>query len=199
MFDDKIVSHLNRDRTLAPLLKREWVRPSKPSQGLFHDLVSAIISQQISTTAARTIRDRLTSRFTDELLTAQGIIALTEEEMRAVGLSRQKISYITNIAVHFHESGLSEEDYHHMNDEEIIDDLTEIKGVGRWTVEMILMHTFRRPDVFPEADLGIQNAMIELYKIEGKGKVLRSAMREIAESWRPYRSYGTWALWNSLH
>ena len=199
MFDDKIVNHLSKDQTLAPLLEREWVRPSKPSQGLFHDLVSAIISQQISTAAARTIRDRLTSRFTDELLTAQGIMALTEEEMRTVGLSRQKISYITNIATHFDESGLSEEDYHHMEDEEIINDLTEIKGVGRWTVEMILMHTFRRPDVFPEADLGIQNAMIELYKIEGKGKVLRSAMREIAEPWRPYRSYGTWALWNSLH
>lgn len=199
MFDKKVEDHLRKDKRLAPLLDREWVRPSKPSMGVFHDLIAAVMAQQISTAAARTIRDRLTSRFQDDLMTPEGILEFEDDELRAIGLSRQKMGYVRNIAQHFLDTGVTDERLSNMVDEDIISDLTQIKGVGRWTVEMILMHTFRRPDVFPENDLGVQNAMIEVYDLELKGKELKNKMKEIAENWRPYRSYGSWALWNSRH
>lgn len=199
MFEKNIEAHLRKDKRLAPLLDREWVRPSKPSMGVFHDLIAAVMAQQISTAAARTIRDRLTSRFQDNLMTPEGILEFDDDELRAVGLSRQKIGYVRNIAQHFIDTGVTDEKLAELTDEEIIKDLTRIKGVGKWTVEMILMHTFKRPDVFPDNDLGVQNAMIEVYGLDMKGKALKNKMNAIAESWRPYRSYGSWALWNSRH
>lgn len=194
-----IKEHLSQDQLLAPVLEIPYIRKSHQSLGLFPDLVSAIISQQVSTSAARTIHQRLKSRFENELVTPQGIQIMEDDELRACGLSRQKTSYLNNIADHFIHSGKSHHDYDAMSDEEIVEDLTQIKGVGVWTVEMILMSTFKRPDVMPVGDLGIQNVMKQLYNIDDTGRALRNRMFEISEAWRPYRTYACLYLWNTLH
>ena len=196
---DEALSHLKQDRILAPVLQKPYNRPSRPSGGLFADLVSAIISQQVSTAAARTIHGRLKSRFENEQVMPDGIMIMDEEELRACGLSRQKTGYLKNIADHFLTVGKDDDAYHAMSDEEIIADLTQIKGVGVWTVEMILMSTFQRPDVMPTGDLGIQNVMIDLYDIKEKGRHLKNRMLEISDPWRPFRTYACLYMWNTLH
>ncbi|MDX1685065.1 MAG: hypothetical protein R3275_07500 [Saprospiraceae bacterium] len=196
---DEALDILGQDETLAEILEQSYKRPKYESKGLFRDLVSAIIAQQVSTSAARTIHGRLADRFEDQIITPDGILELSEEELRACGLSRQKMSYVKNIAEHFLSSGHDDDVYEKMENHEIIRDLTQIKGVGEWTVQMVLMMTFEREDVFPSGDLGIQTVMKDLYNLEGKGKVLKHAMEEIAEHWRPYRTYACLYMWNTLH
>lgn len=190
---------LRKDPVLSPILERPYNRPAFASRGLFGDLVSAIISQQVSTAAARTIHGRLRQRFDDDHISMHGLRDMTAEELRACGISRQKSGYLRNIAEHFIEGDRTESDYVKLSDEAIIKDLTEIKGVGVWTVQMILMTTFNRPDVFPTGDLGIQNVMIDLYDLKHSGKELHRRMEEIAVPWRPYRSYACLYMWNTLH
>lgn len=194
-----ILKVLTRDKALAPVLKLPYQRPSPSSRGLFGDLIRAIIGQQVSTSAARTIYGRLANRFENDLITADGLLEMSEDELRACGLSRQKTQYLGNIATHFMEGGLNDEDYRLMDDDAIIKDLTSIKGVGVWTVQMILLSTFQRPDVFPSGDLGIQNAMKAIYGLDLKGRELIKAIEAIAENWRPFRSYASLYLWNTLH
>ncbi len=115
--------------------------------------------------------------------------------MRQVGLSRQKASYIKNVANFFLEEKIDSKDWAAKIDEDILETLTQIKGVGTWTVEMILMFTLDRQDVFPVGDLGIQNAMIALYDIKGDKKELKSKLIEIAEPWKPHRTLACRYLW----
>lgn len=121
--------------------------------------------------------------------------ALSPEDLRAAGVSRQKAQYIQNVARFFQEEQLLQKDWSKLDDQAIIDNLTVIKGVGRWTVEMLLMFTLRRPDVMPTDDLGIQQAMIQLYGLEERGRPLHRKMTAIAEGWRPYRTYACRYLW----
>ena len=120
---------------------------------------------------------------------------LEVEDLRAVGLSRQKANYVKNVADFFIEQELLEKDWSNDSDESIIKLLTQIKGVGQWTVEMILMFTLHRPDVLPLDDLVIRNSMIALYGVEGKGKALKKKLLEVAEPWRPYRTWASRYLW----
>lgn len=120
------------------------------------------------------------------------------ETLRGVGLSRQKASYLQNVSAFFIEERIVHSDLENMNDDAIVDYLSQIKGVGRWTVEMILMFSLNRPDVHPLDDLGIRNGMIQQYGITETGKALKQKMVEIAEPWRPYRTYASWYMWRSL-
>lgn len=163
----------------------------------FYTLARSIVGQQISVKAA----DAVWGRFESSVKTVNtaAILAKTEEELRECGLSRQKITYLRNIAVHFEENNVKTGFFDGFSDEGAITFLTEIKGVGRWTAEMFLMFHLVRPDVLPIDDIGLQKGIAKHYplrQIEKRPKLIE--MTEIAEQWRPWRTVATWYLWRAL-
>jgi len=157
-------------------------------------LVSAIISQQVSTTAARAIRRRVQSA-AGGFLTAERLAALGESELRGAGLSRQKVAYIIDLTERVRSGRLRLDSMHRLGDEDVVAELTKVHGIGRWTAEMFLMFVLGRTDVLPVGDLGIQEGFVRVYGLRGRPSVRR--MAELAAPWRPYRSIGSWYLWRS--
>jgi DNA-3-methyladenine glycosylase II len=188
-----IKQHLNRDKRLAELIKTIELPQSNPDGDVYFALTRSIVSQQLSTKAAATIYGRFLDLFDNRYPNIETVLNFSIEELRAVGLSRQKASYIQNVATFFQRKAAV--DWSKLSDDEIIDQLTEIKGVGKWTVEMILMFTLERLDVLPLGDLAIRNRMIQLYEVTITGRALKPELTEIAESWRPYRSVACRYLW----
>lgn len=191
-----ILEHLSRDPILKSLIDSRQLkeRPSQPS--VYETLIRSIVFQQLSGASASSIHRRFLNLFEDEYPDPLQILDLHDEDLRQVGLSRQKISYIQNTAQFFLEKNLLQAPWKKMSDEAIIDQLTQIKGVGQWTVEMILMFTLHRPDVLPLDDLVIKTSMITLYDVENyKGKALHQELIKIAEPWRPYRTTACRYLW----
>jgi DNA-3-methyladenine glycosylase II len=192
-----VLQHLGQDHRFRPLLEQFPYPVFDPHREVFSSLLQSIVSQQLSVKAAATIHRRFLELFEDLTPSPQAVLALGAEDLRAVGLSRQKTGYVQNVAEHFEESKLIDRDWDLLSDEEIIQDLTSIKGVGKWTVEMVLMFTLQRPDVLPVDDLGIQQAFAKLYKLDlnQKKRALFEEMRRIAEPWSPYRTYASIYLW----
>jgi DNA-3-methyladenine glycosylase II len=188
-----IKQHLNRDKRLAELIKTIELPQSNPDGDVYFALTRSIVSQQLSTKAAATIYGRFLDLFDNRYPDIETVLNFSIEELRAVGLSRQKASYIQNVATFFQRKAAV--DWSKLSDDEIIDQLTEIKGVGKWTVEMILIFTLERLDVLPLGDLAIRNRMIQLYEVTITGRALKPELTEIAESWRPYRSVACRYLW----
>ena len=190
------VHHLRRrDPALRPALRaaRPLRRPRRVD--LYRDLLEAIVSQQLSVKAAATIFGRFLALFADGYPAAPLLRGLSLDQLRAAGVSRQKAGYLKNVADFALHHDLSARALRRLSDEEILAHLTAIKGVGRWTVEMLLMFSLGRPDVFPADDLGIQNAMKKLYGLRVRGPALRRRMAVIAEAWRPHRTYACVCLW----
>jgi len=158
-------------------------------------LVGSIISQQLSTKVAKVIQDRFLTLFKNKFPTNKAILKMDDEKLRGIGLSYQKLSYIKNIASFFDEKKLNQTNWNEHTDEEIAKLLIQIKGVGQWTTEMVLMFGLSRPDVFSPGDYGIQMAMKKLYNLKLEGKELQKKMIQIAEKWRPHRSYACMYLW----
>lgn len=196
--EKKIALHLSKDPILKNLIESCAPPTFRKPNGLYPDLIRSIVGQQLSGKAAETIHRRFLELFKDGKPHAKKILNMEFEQLRSVGLSRQKTSYIINVSEFFLEEKIENSDLENMEDEAIIDYLTQIKGVGRWTVEMILMFSLLRTDVLPLDDLGIRNGMIGQYNIPEKGKALKKRMVEIADPWRPYRSYACWYMWRSL-
>jgi DNA-3-methyladenine glycosylase II len=177
--------------TIAPL-------PPLQTEDLYTSLLRAIVSQQLSTKAAATIWQRFLLLFPHEKPTPHLLLAKTSEELRAVGLSQQKASYLKNIAEYALKTAWNDDKFHQQTDTEIITELTSIKGVGTWTVEMLLIFAMNRPDVFSVGDLGIKQAIVRLYEIDENSmtiKDLQKTMIEISENWKPYRSMACRYLW----
>ena len=162
---------------------------------MYAQLIRSIVYQQLSTKAATTIYERFMLLFPDDYPEAEQILNMEMAELRAVGLSRQKATYIQNVAAFFTEEQLFDTDWAALSDNEIIDLLTRIKGVGKWTVQMLLMFTLEREDVFPVNDHGIQQAMIRLYGLDGDKKNIMKRMESKAAQWRPYRTLACFYLW----
>ncbi|WP_338760192.1 DNA-3-methyladenine glycosylase 2 family protein [Bernardetia sp. ABR2-2B] len=158
-------------------------------------LIKAIISQQLSVKAADTIYKRFLHLFASVSPNAKILLETDNETLKSAGLSKQKITYIKEVALFSQKNDISIDFIMQKNNEEVIGYLTQIKGVGRWTVEMLLMFTLWRPDVFPLADLGIQQAMQKLLKTEEKGKQLQLLMQNHSEKWKPYRTIASMYLW----
>lgn len=162
----------------------------------FRSLVRIITFQQLSGKAAETIYGRFATLVgADEQLTPDHLLNHDVETLRTVGLSRQKASYILNIAHSFHDLDLTSERLLNLPDDEVRAALINIKGVGQWTVDMFLMFYLCRPNIFPTGDLGIQNAMRPMI---GKEKFKASEMEEFAERWQPYRTIAAYYLWRTL-
>ena len=190
------VRHLKKsDPILAAIIDK--VGPCRMQYGPpeFHSLAEAIIYQQLNGKAAVTIFKRFTDLAGDPL-TPAGILKLTPEQMRAVGLSKQKSSYLVDMAQRAQRGELDFARLGEMSDDEVIKHLTQVKGVGVWTAHMFLMFTLRRPNILPVGDFGVQMAIKKLYK---KRKMPKPKdMEKIARAWEPYRSVACWYLWKSM-
>ena len=189
--------HLSKDAKLRPAL--EGFKPEKRSreENILLYLCLSIVSQQLSTKVARILSDRFLDLFSGQEPSARRILEVHPEDLRAVGLSGAKVNYIRNVCEFFTEHQLNDEDLHALNDEEVIELLTQIKGVGRWTVEMLLLFAMGREDVFACDDLGIRQAMVKLYALQSEDKKqLALEMRAISDNWKPFRSTACLALWN---
>ena len=188
--------HLLKDPKFKKVLFSQDEISLSTEKNIVKYLCASIIGQQLSVKVAAVIRDRFFSLLNARKNVAVQILNLEIDSMRKVGLSASKATYIKNLAtfsVH-HKDRLTR--LHSSTDEEIIATLTKIKGIGRWTVEMLLMFAMGREDVFPVDDLGIQQAMVKLYSIEVESKKdLKLRMNEIALKWRPYRTYACLHLW----
>lgn len=161
----------------------------------YRALLRSIISQQLSVKAAATIHQRFLDLFPGGNPDPTRLRKQSEAALRGAGLSRQKVGYLRNVAAFSMEEGISHAQLKQLSDEEIITHLTQIKGVGRWTVEMLLLFSLDRPDVFPVDDLGIQNAMRKLYRLRTEGPVFRRRLMTISRRWSPHRSTATKLLW----
>lgn len=169
--------------------------PYRTSRDVYFSLLQSIASQQLSAKAGDTIFGRFLDLFPDNIPHPEKVIKMNIEKMRKAGLSYSKAGYIKNIAEFSISNGLEYRKLNRMDDEELMNYLISIKGVGRWTSEMILMFTLNRPDILPVDDVGIRNEMRALYNIEGEGKVFIESMKVIAEAWRPYRTLACRHLW----
>ena len=160
----------------------------------FFTLARSIVGQQISVKAAQSVWDRLEIKV--KKLNPEIIITTHSSTLKSVGLSRQKVNYLKNLASAFIEKKIKVSMWNKMNDEQIVQDLTQIKGIGRWTAEMFLIFNLCRADIFPLDDIGMIRALCKLYKIQYPTN--RESIIKIGEKWRPYRSVATWYLWRSL-
>ena len=161
----------------------------------FMTLARAICGQQISVKAAQSVWNRVCVCL-EQKITPEAVVAANRKNLRACGLSDRKTEYIADLAQHFVDGKIHARDWPRMSDEEIIAELTDVRGIGRWTAEMFLMFNLLRPDVFPLDDLGLQKGIRVAY-FKGR-KISLARMRKLGESWRPWRSVATWYLWRSL-
>lgn len=190
------VPHLSRDRKLKPLIKKHGKFKLNKRKNVYLRLCAHIISQQLSTKVAEVIFKRFLNLFNGKYPTPEQILEIKPETLRSIGLSNAKASYVHNVARFAIEFNIDATKLRKMTNEDVIEFLTQIKGVGRWTVEMILMFTLARPDVFALDDLGIQTAMQKLYRIDKSDKKkMKEHMLRLSEKWIPYRTYACLHLW----
>lgn len=195
--DSSVIHHLKQDSILRPIVENFTITINESPSDVFDELIRSIVSQQLSTSAANTIYNRFLALFDHSSDMGDQIIKMSNETLRSVGLSFQKSNYIKNVVVHFQTHQLYTTDWSQHTDADIIHELTQIKGVGKWTAEMILMFSLNRPDVLPLDDLIIRNNIRSLYNVQSEKKQLITDLTAIAESWRPYRSYACRYLWTA--
>lgn len=186
---------VKKDRQLRPLIDGLDYPVVRRNRDVYATLLHSIISQQLSVKAADSILHRVFALFPENYPEPGYLAGMPTRRLRGAGVSGRKIEYLKAVARFTLEHGLEYEILRRRTDAEIIEHLTGIHGVGVWTVEMLLIFTFNRHDVFAVDDIGIQNAMMRLYDLRDKGRELKSRMLDIAESWRPYRSIVSRYLW----
>lgn len=187
---------LKKDKVMGKLIRVQGEKLITKRKNAWLHLCMSILSQQLSTKVAKVIRDRFLALYGNKFPTPEQVLETSVETFRSIGFSYAKANYVHNVARFAIEQGMDDKKLGKMTDEEIIEYLVSIKGVGRWTVEMLLMFTLGREDVFAVDDLGIQNAMIRLFDLDRSDKKkLRADMLRISEAWAPYRSYACLHLW----
>lgn len=190
------IAHLSRDKRLKKIIDQQQPLKLVKRKKIHLHLCGSIMSQQLSTRVAEIIHKRFLGLYGGDQPTPVQILETPFDTLRAIGLSNAKTHYIHNVARFAIDVGI---DYKHLrkkDNEQVIEYLTQIKGVGRWTAEMLLMFTLGREDVFAVGDRGIQQAMIKLYKLDiADKKLLREEMLQISNKWSPYRTYACLHLW----
>lgn len=192
---ESITAHLCKDKKLAKAIRATSLKKLRKEKDIYVVLLRSIVGQQLSTKAAATIWDRFVKLFPDEYPHPKKVLKLSDEKMRGCGLSGQKAGYIRNIARFDAQYPDLDKKLAKMSDEEVVEFLSQIKGVGKWTVEMILMFAMARTDILPVDDLGIRQGMQMLFGLTSEGKQLSKDMIKTAEKWRPYRTYACMAIW----
>jgi DNA-3-methyladenine glycosylase II len=189
---------LKKDKVMGKLIRVQGEKQITKRKNAWLHLCLSILSQQLSTKVARVIRDRFLALYGSKIPTPQQVLDTPVETFRSIGFSNAKANYVHNVARFAIEEGMDDRKLGKMEEEEIIDYLVPIKGVGRWTVEMLLIFTLGREDVFAVDDLGIQHAMIRLFDLDRSDKKkFKADMLRISEPWAPYRSYACLHLWAS--
>ncbi|MEO6668608.1 MAG: DNA-3-methyladenine glycosylase 2 family protein [Ferruginibacter sp.] len=190
------LAHLSKDKKIKKIigLQRPYVLQQRKNICLH--LCYSIMSQQLSTKVADVFHRRFLELYKGKEPTVKQIASTPFETLRGIGLSNAKANYVLNVSRFFIEEKITDAKLHKMSNEELIQYLSKIKGVGQWTVEMILMFTLGREDVFAVDDLGIQQAICKLYKIDGTDKkAMKERMLQISSKWSPYRTYACRYLW----
>jgi DNA-3-methyladenine glycosylase II len=188
--------HLKKDKHLKKLIAKHGAFTLKKRKNIPVSLCASIMSQQLSTKVASIIHKRFLDLFDGKTPSPEQIINTEFEKLRAIGLSNSKTAYVHNVARFAIEKGMDYKTLNKMENEKVIEYLTQIKGVGRWTAEMLLMFTMAREDVFAVDDYGIQTAMKSLYSLKDKNKKkFRNDLLRISELWSPYRTYACLHLW----
>lgn len=189
------LDHLKKDKKLAKILD-ETQPPLQLRKNISLRLMASIMSQQLSTKVAQVIYRRFLELYNGKEPKPQQVLDTPSEMLRSIGLSNAKVSYVKNVAEFCIANKISDKKLVEMTNEEVIEKLVAIKGIGQWTVEMLLMFTLGREDVFAVDDLGIQQAMVKLYNLDTSNKkVVKEKMLKIAAKWSPYRTYACLHLW----
>lgn len=189
--------HLGRDKKLKKLLDSQEPQRLRKRRNVMVRLCASIMSQQLSVRVAEVIFRRFLDLYGKKEPTPRQILDTPDETLRGIGLSNAKVRYVKNVAAFALEKGMGIAKLDKMSDEEVVEYLIPIKGVGRWTVEMLLMFTLGREDIFAPDDLGIQRAMVTMYKLEHfDKKQLREEMIRISKGWSPFRTYACLHLWD---
>ncbi|MEQ1885934.1 MAG: DNA-3-methyladenine glycosylase [Bryobacteraceae bacterium] len=193
----KAIHHLKKaDPVLAAIIERCGPYKVQYREPIFQTLVRSIIYQQLSGKAALTIFNRVKDAANEDPLTPESMLKMRPQKMRTLGLSKQKIEYIRELARKTRDGEIVFERLRELDDAEIIAQLTQARGVGVWTVQMFLIFALKRLDVLPVADLGVRSAMKRAYGMEELPNP--AEMQKIAEPWRPYATVASWYLWRSL-
>ena len=190
------IGHLSRDKKIKKIIDLQEPYILEKHNNVYLHLCYSIMSQQLSTKVADVFHRRFLDLYKGKEPTVKQIAETPFEKLRGIGLSNAKANYVHNISRFFIEQKLTDKDFNKMTDEDVVNCLTAIKGVGRWTVEMVLMFTLGREDIFAIDDLGIQQAMCKLYKIDtADKKQMKEKMLRISKKWSPYRTYACRFLW----
>lgn len=184
-----------KDKILAKIIEKYEEFNLQPHKDYFKSLIESIVSQQLHWKAAETILQRLLSNFKDKNNpTPKELFEMSEEKLKQAGISPQKLRYLKDLSQKFLDKTITPEKFHSMNDEQIIEELTKIKGIGRWTAEMFLMFCLVRLDIMPFDDLGIKKGMQIAYKLKKHPE--KEKMQIISNKWKPYRTIACWYLWD---
>lgn len=183
-----------QDPKLGKLIAMQKITPNKPRADYFASLSRSIIGQQVSTHAAAAIHERF-AEVTGEQ--PERVKKMTQPEAKKIGLSRQKVGYLKDLSRHFLENPKIYEHLESQTDEEVIGELTAVKGIGKWTAQMFLIFTLERPDVFAPDDAGLARAVEILYHF--KKPPTKKELERVSDKWRPYRTLACFHLWHSLH
>jgi DNA-3-methyladenine glycosylase II len=191
------IAHLSKDKRLAKVIANHEAFELSSRKNICLRLCASIMSQQLSTKVAQVLYKRFLELYGGKEPTPEQIVATPFEKLRAIGLSNAKTQYVLNVAQFAIDHGLDDKKIRKMKDEEVIELLTQIKGVGRWTVEMLLMFTLGREDLFSLDDYGIQTAMKKIYRLDDSNKKeFREKLLKISGKWSPYRTYACLHLWH---
>ena len=193
----RALRHLRRsDPILKEVIRRVGPFQLESRRGRFQSLVRSILAQQISTAVARSMLRKLEARLAPKRLSPENLAELSFEELRSLGLSRQKASYLQDLTSKVLDGSVRLHRVHRLTDEEVISELIQVKGIGRWTVQMFLIFCLGRPDVFAPDDFGLRSAIQRLYGLPELPK--RAEAETIAAAWRPHATVASWYLWRSL-
>ena len=191
------IEHLKKDKKLAAFINSPVHERIQPHKNIPLQLIGSIMSQQLNTKVADIIYNRFLALYNNKEPKPQQILDTPDATLRAIGLSNAKTSYVKNVAKFCVEHKITDKKLLTMSNEEIIELLTQIKGVGKWTVEMLLMFALGREDIFSIDDYGVQSAMIKIYKLQKLDKKqLREKLLKISNKWSPYRTYGCLYCWH---
>ena len=189
--------HLMRaDEPMRRIVRAVGPYAMRPRGTPYQSLMRALLYQQLAGAAASAIERRFLALYGNRVPSPDALLATKPEDLRGAGLSRQKTGYLYSLAGHFQNGAITDRALRRLLDEEVIAEVTQIKGIGRWTADMLLLFCLGRPDILPVGDLGVQRGIRLAYRL--KSLPDPKTMERIAEPWRPYRSAASWYLWRSL-